>query len=113
MKTAEVIDDMIENEKRLRSGRQNNNFPPHEIKECSVVIQALTELKSKIEDDRWVSVKDKLPESGKCVMIYSENGGVAEGSYSGSKGRFEQWRWNTGLLIVTHWMPLPEPPCKS
>jgi len=59
----------------------------------------------------WVEVKDELPESGQCVMIYSKDGGVAEGAYLSAKGHFEQWRWNAIQKDVTHWKPLCEPPC--
>ena len=59
----------------------------------------------------WVAVEDELPKSGQCVMIYSKDGGVAEGAYLSSKGYFEQWRWNTVQKGVTHWKPLCEPPC--
>lgn len=59
----------------------------------------------------WVAVEEKMPESGQCVLLYSKDGGVAEGAYLSSKGHFEQWRWNAILTNVSHWMPIPEPPC--
>ena len=60
---------------------------------------------------KWVAIDNKMPKSGQCVMIYSKNGGVAEGAYIGSKGYFKQWRWNAIKKDVTHWKPLCEPPC--
>ncbi len=60
--------------------------------------------------DGWISVEDELPESGQCVLLYSPKSGVGEGAWLSDKGYFEQWRWNTILTNVTHWMPLPEPP---
>jgi hypothetical protein len=30
-------------------------------------------------DINWVAIEDELPESGECVIIYSKDGGVAEG----------------------------------
>jgi hypothetical protein len=59
-------------------------------------------------DQGWMSVNDKMPESGRCVMIFSVNGGVAEGSYLSEKKHWCQWRWNAIQKNVTHWMPLPE-----
>ena len=59
----------------------------------------------------WVAITEKMPESGQCVLIYSKNGGVAEGAWIGAKGHFEQWRWNSIKDDVTHWAELPEPPC--
>ena len=61
----------------------------------------------------WVDVKEKMPDSGKCVLIYSKDGGVAEGAYLSAKGHFEQWRWNAIQKDVTHWMGLPKPPTCS
>ena len=59
----------------------------------------------------WVDITEKMPESGFCVLIHSKSGGVAEGSWIGSKGHFEQWRWNAIVNDVTHWAELPSPPC--
>mgnify|MGYP003289466384 CR=1 FL=1 len=59
----------------------------------------------------WISVDDRLPDSGKCVLVYSKDGGVAEGVYNTSFGMWTQFRWNvTRLQSVTHWMPLPDAP---
>lgn len=58
----------------------------------------------------WISVKERLPQSGQCVILYSVKSGVAEGAWLESKGHYEQWRWNAIMTNVTHWMPLPEPP---
>ena len=60
----------------------------------------------------WISVKDRMPEIKKCVMIFSKDGGVAEGCYNDEYGIdcFEQWRWNCKQHEVTHWMPLPRDP---
>lgn len=59
----------------------------------------------------WVAITEKMPESGFCILLYSKSGGVAEGSWIGEKGHFEQWRWNSIKDDVTHWAELPEPPC--
>lgn len=59
----------------------------------------------------WVAIAEKMPESGQCVLLYSKDGGVAEGAYLSAKGHFEQWRWNCIQKSVTHWAELPEPPC--
>lgn len=59
-------------------------------------------------EEEWIDIKDRMPESGQCVLIYSHSGGVAEGAWLSSKNHFEQWRWSAVLNDVTHWMPLPE-----
>ena len=56
----------------------------------------------------WISVKDRMPEKGSSVLIYSKEGKRAEGTYMGG-GRWMQYRWSC-YVTVTHWMPLPEPP---
>ena len=58
---------------------------------------------------RWIPVTERLPDSGKCVLICTEYG-TAEGSYSAYNKSWIQFRWNAKDLKVTHWMPLPEPP---
>lgn len=59
----------------------------------------------------WISVEERLPEYGKCILLYSDEGGVAEGALN-RHGFWEQWRWSAKLLMseVTHWTPLPPPP---
>ena len=70
----------------------------------------------------WISVKDRLPESGDVCLTYSPKGKmrVAEAflpsSLPNSKyDPMECW-WQTHggggprFVAVTHWMPLPEPP---
>lgn len=59
----------------------------------------------------WISVKDRLPENEKCVLVYSQDGGAAEGKYNARFKEWVQFRWNvTELKNVTHWMLLPQPP---
>lgn len=71
---------------------------------------------------KWVSVKDRLPESGTVCLTYSPKGKmrVAEAfvpsTIPGSTyDPMECW-WQTHggggprFVAVTHWMPLPAPP---
>ena len=60
----------------------------------------------------WISVKDRLPEAWKQVLIYSRHDFCESAVYIGVPGK---WRvtWNHEMLdadSVTHWMQLPEPP---
>ena len=60
----------------------------------------------------WISVKDRLPEAWKQVLIYSRHDFCESAVYIGVPGK---WRvtWNHEMLeadSVTHWMPLPQPP---
>ena len=49
----------------------------------------------------WISVKDRLPDVGKFVLIYNEINGVRLDYHDGA---------TFGYYDVTHWMQLPEPP---
>lgn len=60
----------------------------------------------------WISVKDRLPEPWKQVLIYSLHDFCESAVYIGVPGK---WRvtWNHEMLdadSVTHWLPLPQPP---
>lgn len=56
---------------------------------------------------RWISVADRLPETGVPVIVCREGGKVEQGA----KDVMDWWRvYGTRTKRVTHWMPLPEPP---
>jgi len=60
----------------------------------------------------WISVKDRLPEictGVLCYVIVPDKGRAATSIrilqyYKASRS------WNCDGMIVTHWMPMPEPP---
>lgn len=59
----------------------------------------------------WISVKDKLPEDDKLVLVYLTS------NYFDLLKREKDCLWHDsyGALecsdaSITHWMPLPEPP---
>lgn len=68
----------------------------------------------------WISVKDRLPNEEElkrsekweflCRVLIPENGGGAskETIVIGYDILDKQWVCNG--MIITHWMPLPEPP---
>jgi len=66
----------------------------------------------------WVSVTDRLPETNCDVLAYKQNGLITQMSYHApfdSGKRIFQW-WGFGSWLdqhsqVTHWMPMPKPPC--
>lgn len=67
---------------------------------------AMMEPADVVERPRWISVKERMPEDGKNVLAY-EGGGFY----------FLDWccdgEWvvaSASTAVVTHWMPLPEPP---
>ncbi|MBR1749926.1 MAG: DUF551 domain-containing protein [Ruminococcus sp.] len=60
----------------------------------------------------WISVKDRLPEDGEEVLIYSTTNEISMCYYDEDTHRFNvvdsDLYWNE--ISVTHWAPLPEPP---
>lgn len=84
----------------------------------------------------WISVKDRMPEDGKLVMLYVCNPYGENDIFIGCRGRrklfngtYSPYKWaarhpcSSGETVidergnlymkprtVTHWMPLPEPP---
>ena len=70
-----------------------------------------------LERDRWISVKEELPDIDQDVLVmvhwrdYPEDMMVYGRRY---KTRWYLWNGELGELIkgfdITHWMPLPEPP---
>lgn len=60
-------------------------------------------------DDAWISVKDMLPKKKGDYLIYNTDGTVWPYWYDADDN---SWYDSCGYKtdIVTHWMPLPEPP---
>ena len=57
----------------------------------------------------WINVKDRLPETEERVLIRYRQGKVKR-TFVGEYYPWEE-RWSSILdAVVTHWMPLPEPP---
>jgi hypothetical protein len=66
----------------------------------------------------WVAVSERLPETNCEVLAYKANGLIAQMSFhspfDSGKQQFHWWGFKTWLnqhSQVTHWMPMPEPPC--
>lgn len=73
--------------------------------------------------DGWISVEDKLPDEDGEYIVYAQdesslpNEGIwYENVVVVAYYRFDEWTWYEDdneydiTDIVTHWMPLPEPP---
>ena len=74
-------------------------------------------LENGVTVQKWISVKDRLPEEGEyvlCVLKGFNYGGKIQvckfvpADKFKDKPYFEHFR--NGFPSVTHWMPLPEPP---
>ena len=67
------------------------------------IVAWLTELQERREADRWISVKDKLPDKeGKC-LVFTDYGDVTMDS-------FVDGMFVCNLGNVTHWKPLTKAP---
>ena len=63
----------------------------------------------------WISVKDRLPERLKEVLICFDDYGRKSVSVATYRDYFYGKEWLSNMVslsvdCVTHWMPLPEPP---
>jgi hypothetical protein len=60
----------------------------------------------------WISVKDRPPENRERVLAFLEGGSQYLAVFREGKvlNGFFVYGIGTGLTLVTHWMPLPEPP---
>ena len=65
-----------------------------------------------VNEDGWISVKDRLPEQGYWCLIYSWRGTMVASFWKNSWCFFQYNK--AGITIelsdVSHWMPLPKPP---
>ena len=67
----------------------------------------------------WISVNEKLPDEGECVLVYGTAPFEHKFQIGGSfyelmcfyKGEFVNVPDNKYSKNVTHWMELPTPPC--
>lgn len=71
---------------------------------------------------KWISVGDGLPTDEKPVLVYygfMRNENASTGlRYTGTLSYFcfdhqPHWQHESTGLVVTHWMPLPEPPAAT
>jgi len=60
----------------------------------------------------WISIKDRLPDIDKRVLIYLSHGVIkVDERYKSLYGKqIGNWRYTYPETNITHWMPLPEPP---
>lgn len=68
-------------------------------------------VKALMDRDKWIDVKDRLPDIDIDVIIYTKWGGVRCGWYN---PELQVWFdiYGTTIKSVTHWRELPDPPIK-
>lgn len=87
-------------------------------KQLESITEMIYELENSIESadvqpvNQWISCKDKMPDDGVNVLIYTGNRMISLAWYDIDMGYFyicdSDYKYNS--LDVTHWQPLPEPP---
>ena len=66
---------------------------------------------------KWISVKDRLPETRHAVLVYTPHHKNIWAASMHEDGNWYIWSPGGKVLLdpdwngpITHWMPLPEPP---
>ena len=63
---------------------------------------------------RWISVEDRLPEVGQCVLVWCESKmfkkHITISTYMRTYSAERETYFSRRVRNVTHWMPLPKPP---
>lgn len=65
-----------------------------------------------IERSEWIPVTERLPDAHKYVLCSDSKGGQFIGRIvaTHSDGRAIAFVNGGNAILITHWMPLPEPP---
>ena len=74
--------------------------------ECNRLYKALEEAYELTEqsEPRWVSVEERLPEDGRYLCTYENDGRICV-----DIGIVADGEWNDWYVMPTAWMPLPKP----
>ena len=120
MTKQEAIKNLEYTKRRLKMPRQGSAWKPSmEAIAIDIAIQVLQGLTEREQAEGWISVKDRLPEMTDGFGFISNKVLVAQGV--NDKQINFGWRrgceWVASYMIpfarqelITHWMPLPEPP---
>ncbi len=74
------------------------------------VIEACRMGMKALEQTRWIPCSERLPDDGEFVLTY-KNGQFEVQEYEKRRnGWIGGGGWFWSLAMVSHWMPLPEPP---
>ena len=64
------------------------------------------------EKQRWIPVSERLPEDTERMLtiVYDAFEDTTAISILQHYGDGDWFSWDSGRYVVTHWMPMPEPP---
>lgn len=86
---------------RENKGSSTNNF--REISETSTNYP--------VTPDGWISCSERMPDDGQEVVVQTHSGWHYIAFYESHSGLFyDSPAGDVEYVLVTHWMPLPEPP---
>lgn len=74
---------------------------------CEQAADALEQLEKQVQ--KWIPVTERLPKAYERVMVATERGDVLMDCISKRYGKWCMEHFDIDTM-VTHWMPLPEPP---
>ena len=79
---------------------------------CGLLLQADYLLANGVTIQRWISVKERLPERKTIYLVHYKHAySDVDGYWAMGTTFFDGIQFNVGYAYkVTHWMPLPEPP---
>ena len=92
-----------------------DDFTVAQLDEClKIIAPELVDTPKPAAAPQWISIKDKLPESGVEVLTRDAYGNLRNRSlYVFNNATRVVVFWTDGLVPgkrIPHWMPLPEPP---
>ncbi|MBB7334239.1 DUF551 domain-containing protein, partial [Escherichia coli] len=66
---------------------------------------------SPVTPDGWISCSERMPDDGQEVVVQTHSGWRYIAFYESHSGLFyDSPEGDVEYVLVTHWMPLPEPP---
>ena len=77
----------------------------------SVFENAVNKWESRTNNQKWISVEDRLPEDNETVLTIDTESVMEVCFYQTEwKGVFQRYGGLVKIFNITHWMPLPEAP---
>lgn len=76
-----------------------------EYESIAASLNESVELVRKLQQPRWIPVSERLPEDSGDYLVHDSCGNIFQ-NFFGTVVK----RWSARDGMITHWMPLPDPP---